>query len=111
MTSKLIEKSRKIICTKLGTDFRASTKIAPVQIPQPLPKGCILVKTTHVAINASDVNFTAGKYTPDVSPPFDVGFEALAEVVEAAADVDSVRMLPRQAASFAAPRFSAVQSW
>jgi len=96
MNSKLIEKSRKLICTKLSTDFRASTQLVPVQIPQPLPKGCVLVKTTHVAVNASDVNFTAGKYTPDVSPPFDVGFEALAEVVEAASDVDSVSVIPRQ---------------
>lgn len=111
MASKLIEKSRKLICTKLSTDFRASTQLVPVQIPQPLPKGCVLVKTTHVAVNASDVNFTAGKYTPDVQPPFDVGFEALAEVVDAAADVESVRAKHHANARSAQQHACTAKSW
>lgn len=28
-----------------------------------------------VGINASDINYTAGRYDPKLRPPFDVGFE------------------------------------
>ena len=29
----------------------------------------------YVGINASDVNFSAGRYDPSARPPFDAGFE------------------------------------
>ncbi|XP_048218994.1 prostaglandin reductase 3 isoform X2 [Perognathus longimembris pacificus] len=34
-----------------------------------------------VGINASDINYSAGRYDPSVKPPFDIGFEGLGEVV------------------------------
>ncbi|XP_068614879.1 prostaglandin reductase 3-like [Brachionichthys hirsutus] len=34
-----------------------------------------------VGINASDINYSAGRYDPSVKPPFDVGFEGIGEVV------------------------------
>ncbi len=33
-----------------------------------------------LGINASDINFTNGKYLPGVRPPFDAGFEAVGRV-------------------------------
>jgi len=39
----------------------------------------VLIKNSFVGINASDVNFTAGKYFP-IKPPFDLGFEAIGTI-------------------------------
>ena len=30
---------------------------------------------SYVGINASDINYTAGRYDSSIKPPFDVGFE------------------------------------
>ena len=35
----------------------------------------ILLLFRYVGINASDVNFSAGRYDPSACPPFDAGFE------------------------------------
>lgn len=35
----------------------------------------------YVGINASDINYSAGRYDPSVAPPFPVGFEGVGEVV------------------------------
>ncbi|XP_030638675.1 prostaglandin reductase 3 isoform X2 [Chanos chanos] len=37
--------------------------------------------TRYVGINASDINYSAGRYDPTVKPPFDAGFEGIGEVV------------------------------
>lgn len=34
-----------------------------------------------IGINASDINYSAGRYDASVKPPFDVGFEGIGEVV------------------------------
>ena len=34
----------------------------------------------YVGINASDINFTAGRYDPNVKPPFECGFEVFIDV-------------------------------
>lgn len=34
-----------------------------------------------MGINASDINYSAGRYDPTVKPPFDAGFEGIGEVV------------------------------
>ncbi|KAI4885953.1 hypothetical protein NFI96_008924, partial [Prochilodus magdalenae] len=35
----------------------------------------------YVGINASDINYSAGRYDHSVTPPFDIGFEGVGEVV------------------------------
>lgn len=82
---------RKIIATKLSTNFREATTIAAVPFPPALPPTAVLVRNRFVGINASDINFTAGIYQPDVQPPFDCGFEAVGEVVATGAAVAAVR--------------------
>jgi len=75
---------RKIQAKELGNNFRAVTEIVEASLDDLLSKmqpDSIVTKNHYVAINASDVNFTNGKYTPDVKPPFDVGFEALGEII------------------------------
>lgn len=40
-----------------------------------------LLSFSFVGINASDINYSAGRYDPTVKPPFDAGFEGIGEVV------------------------------
>lgn len=74
---------RKLVVRRLTPDFRAATEIVSLPVPaaESLARGTLLVRTRFVGVNASDVNFTAGKYTPGLEPPFDCGFEAVGEVV------------------------------
>jgi NADPH:quinone reductase-like Zn-dependent oxidoreductase/short-subunit dehydrogenase involved in D-alanine esterification of teichoic acids len=85
--------ARKIIVTRLSPKFREATTIITFPLPQissgissplKLPDGCVLVKNLYCGINASDVNFTSGKYQRGggpSEPPFDAGFEACGIVV------------------------------
>lgn len=41
----------------------------------------LLLCSRFVGINASDVNYSAGRYDRTVKPPFDAGFEGIGEVV------------------------------
>ncbi|XP_052824817.1 prostaglandin reductase-3 [Octopus bimaculoides] len=76
---------RKLVVNQLSKSFRDAVSIKEVQMPKPAA-GEVLVKNRFVGINASDINFTAGKYDPSVKPPFDCGFEALGEIVDIGAD-------------------------
>jgi len=49
----------------------------------------ILVKNSFVGINASDINWTAGRYDPNAKPPFDLGFEGLGQIVARGSNVSS----------------------
>jgi NADPH:quinone reductase-like Zn-dependent oxidoreductase/short-subunit dehydrogenase involved in D-alanine esterification of teichoic acids len=84
------EHARKIVVTRLSPKFRQATEIVSFPLfsinSQSLPEGCVLVKNLYCGINASDVNFTSGKYQRGggpSEPPFDAGFEACGVVVAA----------------------------
>ncbi|CAG5133331.1 unnamed protein product [Candidula unifasciata] len=76
---------RMIVVKKLASDFREATDIIEVAVPRPGPKE-ILVKNRYAGINASDVNYTAGRYDPTKKPPFPAGFEGLGEVAAVGPD-------------------------
>lgn len=63
---------RKLIATKLSTNFREAVTIQSLPIPVP-GAGQLLVRNKFVGINASDINFTAGRYLRVASPPQDLG--------------------------------------
>ncbi|GFN76271.1 Zinc-binding alcohol dehydrogenase domain-containing protein 2-like [Plakobranchus ocellatus] len=71
---------RQIMVKKLGNKFREVTEVVQVPVPKPGPKQA-LVRTSYVAINASDIMFTSGFYTPGAQPPFPAGLEAMGEIV------------------------------
>ncbi|XP_035222154.1 prostaglandin reductase 3-like isoform X1 [Stegodyphus dumicola] len=77
---------KKLVCRKLSTDFREAVAIETVNMCHP-KKGEICVKNKFVGINASDVNITKGIYFGDGKVPFDIGFEAVGEVVAVGDDV------------------------
>lgn len=72
---------RKLVAVSLSPKFRDAVKIETVKTPTPGP-GQLLVQNKYAGINASDINWTAGRYLPGVQPPFDTGFEGLGKVVE-----------------------------
>ena len=41
----------------------------------------LLFSSRFVGVNASDINYSAGRYDPSVKTPFDAGFEGVGEVV------------------------------
>lgn len=86
----LPETYRKIIANRLSTDFRAVTEI--VEIPlKPPAAGEVVVRNIYAGINASDVNASAGGYSPGQKPPLDMGLEALGEVAAVGPGVDTLK--------------------
>lgn len=72
---------KKLIAASISQNFREAVKIHSCPIPRP-GSGELLVRNKYAGINASDVNLTAGRYTPGVQPPFDTGLEGLGQVVQ-----------------------------
>ena len=83
-TPNLPKSFQKIRVYKLTNDFEAATQIDNVNFQDLLSRlktGQVIVKYDFVGINASDINFTAGRYDPTLKPPFDCGFEGLGTIV------------------------------
>lgn len=75
---------RKIVVTKLSSNFREATEIQTHSLSallQQVQSAEVVIQIAYVGINASDVNFTAGKYMKDARPPFDAGFEGVGTVL------------------------------
>lgn len=53
--------TRVIEVHRLSTDFRAATRIVRRPLPAALPAGSVLIRRLYAGINASDVNFSAGR--------------------------------------------------
>ena len=76
---------KKLVAVSLSTKFREVVKVQTASVPSPGP-GELLVRCRYAGINASDINWTAGRYFDGASPPIDAGFEGLGTVVETGAD-------------------------
>lgn len=70
---------KKLVVTKISQKFRDVVSLTQEKLPNP-GIGEVLVKNRFVGINASDINYSAGRYDPTVKPPFDCGFEGVGEV-------------------------------
>ncbi|XP_060556394.1 prostaglandin reductase-3-like [Ruditapes philippinarum] len=73
---------RKLTALRASTNFREIISLETLPTPKP-GDGELLVRNRFVGINASDMMWAAGKYDPTCKYPLDIGFEAVAEVVEA----------------------------
>ncbi|XP_050209607.1 uncharacterized protein LOC126660257 [Mercurialis annua] len=86
----------KIVVHTLSHNFRSATRIVHVPLRLPIGPHEVLVKVIYAGVNASDVNFSSGRYfsgdDKDIQSrlPFDAGFEAVGLI---AALGDSVRHL------------------
>jgi len=72
----------------LSTDFRAATSIVSEPMPDPasLPRGSVLIRRLFTGLDASDMNFTSGRYFGSDEEakrqiPFTAGFESVGAVV------------------------------
>ncbi|KAM9797888.1 prostaglandin reductase 3-like [Neosynchiropus ocellatus] len=70
----------KLVVDKLSPNFREAVSVRAVAVPTP-GDAELLVRNRYVGINASDINYSAGRYDPSLRPPFDIGFEGIGEVV------------------------------
>ena len=62
---------KKYQAIEIGNDFRKVTRLVTVNYEDLVAKlkpHQVIVKTLHLGINASDVNFTNGKYIPGIKP-------------------------------------------
>jgi NADPH-dependent curcumin reductase CurA len=67
------------VARDLSKDFRAVAEIVEVPTPPPASDE-VLVKHLYAGVNATDVNISAGLYTPGAKPPLDLGGEILGQV-------------------------------
>ncbi|KAI8915842.1 hypothetical protein EDD86DRAFT_243812 [Gorgonomyces haynaldii] len=88
---------KKYVVHTLSNDFEKATVLKTCQLSdlvKQLKPHQVIVQAHYLGINASDINFTAGRYDPTVKPPFDCGFEAIGQVVKAG---ESTKLKPGQA--------------
>ncbi|XP_077382909.1 prostaglandin reductase 3-like [Festucalex cinctus] len=78
--SSIASSMKKVVVNKLSPSFREAASVETVPVPTPADAD-LLVRNRFVGINASDINYSAGRYDPTVQPPFDAGFEGIGEVV------------------------------
>lgn len=79
-TQPLPQLYKKLVAVSLSNRFREAVRVETAIIPTPA-SGELLVRNKYAGVNASDINWTAGRYLPGIQPPFDTGFEGLGVVV------------------------------
>ncbi|KAL2537386.1 ARP protein (REF) [Forsythia ovata] len=73
----------KIVVHTLNHDFRSATSVVRAPLRFPLKPDHVLLKVIYAGVNASDVNFSSGRYfsgdKKDIESrlPFDAGFEGV----------------------------------
>ncbi len=71
---------RKLIAHHFSNNFREASKIVEVELKPPTGHE-ITIRNVYAGVNATDVNISAGLYTPGATPPLDLGAEMIGEVV------------------------------
>ncbi|GAV66351.1 adh_short domain-containing protein/ADH_zinc_N domain-containing protein/ADH_N domain-containing protein [Cephalotus follicularis] len=83
LSVQLPQSFEKIVVHTLSHNFRNATRIVRTPLPLPIKPHHVLLKVIYAGVNASDVNFSSGRYfsgnNKDLSSllPFDAGFEAV----------------------------------
>jgi NADPH-dependent curcumin reductase CurA len=72
---------QKVVATELSRDFAKASRVIRVPYFTEIKPTEIIVRNMYAGVNASDINYTAGAYRPNLQPPFDVGFEGLGQVM------------------------------
>lgn len=71
---------RKVIAATFNKNFREAAQIVEVDMKPPGTHE-LIVRNHYAGVNATDVNISAGIYTPNAIPPIDLGAEMVGEVV------------------------------
>ncbi|GAB4818806.1 hypothetical protein N2152v2_005852 [Parachlorella kessleri] len=86
--------AQKLEVYRLSNHFREATRVVPMAVPSAtaLRPGQVLVRQLWAGVNASDINYTDGRYFGNrqvaaAKLPFDAGFEAVGMVAAVGGDV------------------------
>ncbi len=71
---------RKVVASKFTNNFREAAEIVETAWQDP-EHDDVVVRNLYAGVNATDINVTAGSYTPGKEPPIDLGMDILGEVV------------------------------
>lgn len=85
----------KIVVHTLSHNFRDATRVVSTPLRLPVKPGHVLVKIIYAGVNASDVNFSSGRYfSKGQGPnlPFDAGFEAVGIIAGVGDGVTDLRI-------------------
>ncbi|XP_063960763.1 prostaglandin reductase-3-like isoform X3 [Lytechinus pictus] len=82
---------RKMMITKLSTNFREAVKIMTVPMIEPAENE-VVMRTRYVGINASEINASAGRYANTGKPPFGAGMESVGEIVSVGSGVKNLQV-------------------
>ncbi|KAL3679178.1 hypothetical protein R1sor_022134 [Riccia sorocarpa] len=89
---------KRVIIHTLSSDFRAATRVVTVPLKLPVKPGHVLIKHIYAGVNASDVNFSSGRYFGVL--PFNAGFEAVGVVAGLGEGVEGVKLVPGSPVAF-----------
>ncbi|KAJ8766623.1 hypothetical protein K2173_001143 [Erythroxylum novogranatense] len=95
---QLPQSYEKIIVHTLSHNFRHATRVIRAPLPLPLGPHQVLLKVIYAGVNASDVNFSSGRYfsgnSTDLASrlPFDAGFEAVGIIAAVGESVHHLRI-------------------
>ncbi|KAH7517970.1 hypothetical protein FEM48_Zijuj09G0120800 [Ziziphus jujuba var. spinosa] len=88
----------KVVVHTLTHNFRKATRIVRTPLRLPIPPHHVLVKVIYAGVNASDVNFSSGRYfsgnNKDLGSllPFDAGFEAVGIIAAVGDSVTNLKI-------------------
>ncbi|KAH0872334.1 hypothetical protein HID58_069696 [Brassica napus] len=91
---KLPQSFEKIIVHDLSHNFRNATRIVRAPLQLPIGPHQVLLKIIYAGVNASDVNFSSGRYFSGGSPklPFDAGFEGVGLIAAVGESVKNLQV-------------------
>ncbi|KAJ9705012.1 hypothetical protein PVL29_003183 [Vitis rotundifolia] len=88
----------KVVVHTLSHNFRSATSIVRMPLRLPIKPRHVLVKIIYAGVNASDVNFSSGRYFGgndkdlDSRLPFDAGFEAVGIIAAVGDSVNDLKI-------------------
>ena len=85
------KKWRKLVGVSLSTRFREVVQLQTVPTPRANLQE-LLVRVKYTGINASDVNWTAGRYIPGIQLLYDIGFKGIGKIVEVGRDCEGFNL-------------------
>ncbi|XP_022746330.1 prostaglandin reductase-3-like isoform X2 [Durio zibethinus] len=98
LSSQLPQSFEKVVVHTLSHHFRDATRIVRVPLKLPIEPDHVLLKIIYAGVNASDVNFSSGRYfqgnKKDLGSllPFDAGFEAVGIIAAIGDSVSSLKV-------------------
>ncbi|KAK9163260.1 hypothetical protein Syun_004162 [Stephania yunnanensis] len=88
----------KIVVHTLSHNFRSATGVVHTLLKLPIKPNDVLLKVIYAGVNASDVNFSSGRYFGGSDKeltahlPFDAGFEAVGLVAAVGESVNDIKI-------------------